>query len=375
MTQARLVLSDGTIFRGLAVGHLGTVEGEAVFNTGMTGYQEVLTDPSYRGQIVAMTYPEIGNYGICLDDMESPSCQLAGFVMRSCAPLHSNFRATMSLPDFLRQQRVVGIEGIDTRMLTKRLRETGAMPAVLSTQDFSDAELQARATSARDMKGQDLATTAGCSAVSSWEEACDPARFGQTVTWPTVDAHIVAIDLGMKQNILRLLKSCGFRITVVPANTSAGDILNLKPEGIFISNGPGDPAAVASTTTVIKDLIESGVPIFGICLGHQLIARALGAQTFKLKFGHRGSNHPIKNLETGSVEIASHNHGFAVDPESLPEGVVMTHLNLNDHTCAGLRHLHKPVFSVQYHPEACPGPSDPLYLFKQFADLVTGCRA
>ena len=375
---ARLVLSDGTIFRGKAVGHIGTVEGEAVFNTGMTGYQEVLSDPSYRGQIVTMTYPEIGNYGIVTEDMESDRCQLSGFVMRSCAPLHSNFRASMSLPEFLSEQQVVGIEGIDTRKLTKKLRETGAMPAVLSSDEaLSDNELIQRASAAKEMSGQDLASTAGCSEAYSWDEPSDPNLFGQEVTWPSVDAHVVAIDMGMKLNILRLLKSCGFKLTVVPSSTSYDDIIALKPDGVFISNGPGDPAAVETTTKTVEALIASNTPLFGICLGHQIIARALGASTFKLKFGHRGSNHPIKNLESEAVEIASHNHGFAVDPASLPTNVKMTHVNLNDDTCAGLRHLEKPVFSVQYHPEACPGPSDPLYLFQQFADLIAeaGCKA
>ena len=221
------------------------------------------------------------------------------------------------------------------------------------------------------------ASTAGCQSSYAWDEASDPAIFGQEVTWPSVDAHVVAIDMGMKFNILRLLTSCGFKLTVVPSGTSFDDITALKPHGVFISNGPGDPSAVEATTKTVEALIASSMPLFGICLGHQIIARALGASTFKLKFGHRGSNHPIKNLENEAVEIASHNHGFAVDPASLPANVKMTHINLNDNTCAGLRHLEKPIFSVQYHPEACPGPSDPLYLFKQFADLIAdaGCKA
>ncbi|TVR11100.1 MAG: carbamoyl-phosphate synthase small subunit [Planctomycetota bacterium] len=370
-TLARLVLSDGTIFRGRAVGAIGTVEGEAVFNTGMTGYQEVLSDPSYRGQIVTMTYPEIGNYGIIPEDMESDHCQLAGFVMRSCCHHPSNFRSTISLPDFLAEQGIIGIEGVDTRKITKRLREAGALPAVLSSDaSLSDDDLIQRAAAASDMSGKDLASDAGTSSTFTWEESCNVEQFGHQVDWQPCAAHIVAIDLGMKHNILRLLKSCGFRISVVPGTASADEILALQPQGIFVSNGPGDPAVLDGPVATIRALIDHGLPMFGICLGHQLIARALGASTFKLKFGHRGCNHPIKNLASGSIEIASHNHGFAVDADSLPEGVVMTHRNLNDNTCAGLRHTSKSVFSVQYHPEACPGPSDPVYLFKQFRDLV-----
>lgn len=377
MTIARLVLNDGTIFRGRSVGARGTVSGEAVFNTGMTGYQEVLTDPSYRGQIVTMTYPEIGNYGIADADMESEQAQVAGFVMRNCCQVPSNFRSATSLPDWLAAQNVVAIDDVDTRAITRRLRVDGAMPCILTSEDMSDAELIVQAKAVASMAGQDLASDVGTASVYTWDEAVSEAEFGGDVTWPRLnnDAHVVAIDLGIKRNILRLLRSCGFRVTVVPATTSAADIRALNPDGLFVSNGPGDPAAVEVAYQTLSELLVDPVPTFGICLGHQMIARALGASTFKLKFGHRGANHPIKNLESGAIEIASHNHGFAVDIDSLPDDVEMTHLNLNDQTCAGIRHRSKPIFAVQYHPEACPGPSDPLYLFRQFADAVAGSLA
>ena len=368
--SARLVLSDGSIFRGQSVGAPGTITGEAVFNTGMTGYQEVLSDPSYRGQLVTMTYPEIGNYGIAHSDMESNGVHLSGFIMKRCCKVPSNFRANESLPDFLQRHHIIGIEGIDTRALTRRLRVDGAMPAVISTENQSDAELIALAQNAPSMTGQDLASDAGSQEIYEWTESVDPGQFTQSIDWDHNGGHVVAIDFGVKHNILRLLKGCGFKVTVVPAKTSAAEILNLNPDGIFLSNGPGDPAAVTHAHDTVRELIAADKPMFGICLGHQILASALGAQTFKLKFGHRGSNHPIKRLSNGAVEIASHNHGFAVDANTLPDNVVMTHVNLNDHTCAGIAHKTQPIFSVQYHPEACPGPSDPLYLFKQFADHV-----
>ena len=373
---ARLALADGTIFRGEAVGASGTITGEAVFNTGMTGYQEVLTDPSYRGQIVAMTYPEIGNYGICHADHESGDEQgtvhLSGFVMRECCHEPSNFRADLSLPDFLRQQNIIGISGIDTRKLVRILRIDGAMPAAISTDsDLSDDALVSLAKEAPSMAGQNLASDIGVDSDTAWTENIDPDAFGVAAGGNAIDAHVVVVDCGIKQNILRLLKSLGLRLTVVPASTSAEAIMALQPDGIFISNGPGDPSTVTTTIAMLKELIPTGTPMFGICLGHQLISLASGAQTFKLPFGHRGSNHPIKNLATGAIEIASHNHGFAVDLDSLPDCLEVTHLNLNDQTCAGVRRTDVPVFSVQYHPEACPGPTDPLYLFRDFAAALT----
>lgn len=371
MALARLVFADGTIFRGTAVGATGTVAGEAVFNTGMSGYQEVLTDPSYRGQIVTMTYPEIGNYGIAEADMESGKAQVSGFVMRRCCPWPSNFRSRFSLGDWLAAQNIVAMEEVDTRAITKRLREKGCIPSLISTEEhLSDDALLARVKAIPSMAGQDLASDVGCKEPYIWNEVSDPALFGQVVDWAPCNKRIVAIDLGIKRNILRLLKSCGFEVQVVPASFSAQQILALKPQGIFVSNGPGDPAAVKGAIACLQELGKTEIPTFGICLGHQLLALAWGAKTFKLKYGHRGANHPIKNLDTEKVEIASHNHGFAVDPASLPAHLRMTHVNLNDNTCAGLAHKTKPIFCVQYHPEACPGPTDPLYLFQQFTELV-----
>jgi carbamoyl-phosphate synthase small subunit len=373
MTDARLALADGTVLRGRSVGAAGTVAGEAVFNTGMAGYQEVLSDPSYRGQLVTMTYPEVGNYGINLADMESDRVQVAGFIMRNCCQQPSNFRAESSLPDFLREHGIVAIDDIDTRLVTKRLRVDGAMNAVLSTDaSLSDAQLVEQARGCPDMLGQDLASAVGCSEAYDWTEASAVESFGPDLTWPPLEdeALVVAIDLGIKRNILRLLRACGLRVRVVPAQTPASEILALQPAGIFVSNGPGDPAPLQAVHETLRQLIDADLPMFGICLGHQVLALALGAKSFKLKFGHRGVNHPIQRLANGAVEIASHNHGFAVDADSLPAEVELTHVNLNDGTCAGLAHRSKPIFSVQYHPEAGPGPSDPLYLFRQFADSI-----
>ncbi len=369
---ARLVFADGTIFRGRSVGAIGTTTGEAVFNTGMTGYQEVLSDPSYCGQIVTMTYPEIGNYGISPQDMESDRAQVSGFVMRDCCEVPSNFRSVESLPAFLARSGIVAIDGVDTRAITRRLRVSGVVNAVISSEDASDAELIARVKQAPSMAGLDLASVVSCAAAYDWDEPSDPKLFGTPIDWPKLPGRplVVAIDCGIKRNILRLLVSCGFRVRVVPSTTSAADILALKPRGIFLSNGPGDPAAVTSVIASVRELLQTDIPVFGICLGHQILGLAYGATTYKLKFGHRGSNHPIKRLSDGKVEIASHNHGFAVDPKSLPAGVRMSHVNLNDMTCAGIEHTVKKQFSVQYHPEAAPGPADPLYLFRRFAEAV-----
>ena len=369
---ARIAFADGTVLRGRSVGAAGTVGGEAVFNTGMTGYQEVLTDPSYRGQLVTMTYPEIGNYGINPQDMESERAQVAGFIMRQCCDVPSNFRSVESLPAFLKRSRIVAIDGVDTRAITRKLRVSGAMNAVMSSEQFSDAELVAKARAQPSMDGLDLASDVGTKTPYAWTETSDPAAFGPPIGGPALkrQPHVVAIDFGIKRNILRLLVACGFKVTVVPAGHSAKDILALKPDGLFLSNGPGDPAAVKGGIATVKQLIQTDLPLFGICLGHQILSLAYGASTYKLKFGHRGSNHPIKRLADGVVEIASHNHGFAVDPKSLPADVRMSHVNLNDETCAGIAHQQKPQFSVQYHPEAGPGPADPLYLFRQFRGRI-----
>jgi carbamoyl-phosphate synthase small subunit len=366
----RIALADGTIYRGRSVGAVGTVVGEAVFNTGMTGYQEVLSDPSYRGQIVAMTYPEIGNYGICPADMESDRAQVSGFVMRQCCDEPSNFRSVESLSAFLTRSNIVAIDDVDTRALTRKLRVAGVMNACISSENIPDAELVHRAKHAPSMAGLDLASAVASKVTYGWNEASDPSLFGTPLNSPgfSRQPHVVALDFGIKRNILRLLVSSGYRVTVVPGGTTAAaDILALQPDGIFLSNGPGDPAAVIGGIAAVKELIKTDVPVFGICLGHQILSLAYGAKTYKLKFGHRGANHPIKCLANGEVEIASHNHGFAVDPTTLPKGVRMSHVNLNDQTCAGIESEAKPHFSVQYHPEAGPGPADPLYLFRRFA--------
>ena len=365
----RLALADGTIFRGRSVGAVGTVVGEAVFNTGMTGYQEVLTDPSYRGQIVAMTYPEIGNYGIIPADMESDRAQVSGFVMRQCCDHPSSFRSVETLSAFLTRSNIVAIDDVDTRSLTRRLRVAGVMNACITSDDMPDLELVNRAKHAPSMAGLDLASAVATSTTYSWSEPSSTQTFGTPLEAPAFarQPHVIALDFGIKRNILRLLVSSGYRVTVVPGNTPASAIMELKPDGIFLSNGPGDPAAVTQGIATVKQLVQTDVPLFGICLGHQILSLAYGARTYKLKFGHRGANHPIKCLSNGEVEIASHNHGFAVDPTTLPKGVRMSHINLNDNTCAGIEHETKAQFSVQYHPEAGPGPADPLYLFRRFA--------
>ncbi len=372
-SPARIAFADGTVLRGRSVGARGTVGGEAVFNSGMTGYQEVLSDPSYRGQIVTMTYPEIGNYGINPADMESDRIQAAGFVMRQCCDVPSNFRSVESLGAFLTRSGIVAIDDVDTRAITRKLRVGGTINAVLSSDESkSDADLIALAKHQPSMAGLDLASDVGTKKPYSWTETSAAASFGSLIAGQPLprQPHVVAIDFGIKRNILRLLVACGFKVTVVPANHSAKDIMALKPDGLFLSNGPGDPAAVTGGISTVKELVKTDVPLFGICLGHQILSLAYGASTYKLKFGHRGVNHPIKRLSDGAVEIASHNHGFAVDPESLPAGVRMSHVNLNDNTCAGIEHAVKPQFSVQYHPEAGPGPADPLYLFSRFREQI-----
>lgn len=371
--DALLVLEDGSVFRGHSFGATGTATGEVVFNTSMTGYQEILTDPSYCGQIVAMTYPEIGNYGWNADDHESARPLIAGFVVRNVSPIDSNWRSEGPLGEFLSRHGIVGIAGIDTRSLVRRLRVAGAMRAGISTTLLEPDHLLQAVLASPEMSGQDLASKAAAAGEScEWIEGLSrwwsaPA-FGD---WPVDGAkpHIVALDFGMKRNIARHLASGGFRVTVVPGTLPAAEIMALKPHGVFLSNGPGDPAAATWAIDTIRELL--GVtPIFGICLGHQLLALACGAKTFKLKFGHRGANQPVLNLATSRVEITSQNHGFAVSDEELPEELEVTHRNLNDNTIAGLRHRNLPAFSVQYHPEASAGPHDSDYLFREFATLV-----
>lgn len=362
---AKLALEDGTVYTGRAFGARGEMFGEVVFNTSMTGYQEVLTDPSYKGQIVTMTYPLIGNYGINAEDCESRLPQVEGFIVRELTRRPSNFRSQQSLDAYLAEHRIVGLEGIDTRALVRRLRVRGAMNGVLSTVDLDDRSLVTRARSSPHIVGRDLARTVMPEKSFAWSEGFN-SRFASQHLDPGQRPHrVVALDFGMKWNILRCLVQSGCQVTVVPGTASARDILGHDPDGIFVSNGPGDPEPLTYAIGTLRELIGKK-PIFGICLGHQLLGLALGAKTFKLKFGHRGANQPVLNRLTGRVEITTQNHGFAVSTESLPSDVEATHINLNDNTLEGLRHRKHPVFSVQYHPEASAGPHDSTYLFDEF---------
>ncbi len=363
---AKLALEDGSVFTGRAFGANGEVEGEVVFNTSMTGYQEILTDPSYRGQIVTMTYPLIGNYGVNQEDLENERPQLSGFIVRENCRRWSNFRGQEGLDDYLRRQNVFALEGIDTRRLVRLIRSAGAMKGVLSTECLNDQQLIAKARASRSLVGQDLVREVLPKQNKQWREKLSPWASLQTdESNPEPDLHVVALDFGMKWNIARHLTSAGCRVTVVPGNASADDIAALQPDGVFLSNGPGDPEPVGYAINTISTLLGK-FPIFGICLGHQLLGLACGAKTFKLKFGHRGANQPVLNLETGRVEITSQNHGFAIEEESLPDDLEITHRNLNDNTVAGIRHRKLPAFGVQYHPEASAGPHDSEYLFRQF---------
>lgn len=371
---AKLALENGVVFTGESFGANGEVTGEVVFNTSMTGYQEILTDPSYCGQIVTMTYPLIGNYGINPDDIESTHPQVAGFLVKEYLDYHSNFRARRSLGSWLQEHGIVALQGIDTRMLTKMIRTVGALRGVLSTNELNDNRLVEKARSAPRMTGLDLTKNVTCKRPYAWDKV-DKTPFALAADLPTYLRNgrrfdVVVYDYGVKQNILRRLTSYGCRLTVVPSSFPAEDVLRMNPDGIFLSNGPGDPDAVKYAIANIKKLIGLK-PIFGICLGHQLLALALGGKTFKLKFGHRGANHPVKNLLTNDIEITSQNHGFAVDPASLdPAKIEITHVNLNDGTNEGFRHRELPIFCVQYHPEASPGPHDSDYLFRQFIELM-----
>jgi carbamoyl-phosphate synthase small subunit len=365
---AKLALEDGTVYTGRSFGAAGEAFGEAVFNTSMTGYQEVLTDPSYKGQIVTMTYPLIGNYGINADDRESGRPQVEGFVVRELTRIPSNFRSHGSLDAYLREHGVLGLEGIDTRALVRRLRVRGAMTAILSTTDLDSASLVHKARTAPNIVGRDLVREVVPSSPFPWTEGFTNPFVTYLPARPATH-HVVALDFGLKQNILRCLVQVGCRVTVLPGTASADDVLALKPDGIFLSNGPGDPAPLSYAIDTIHRLAGKR-PMFGICLGHQLLGLALGGRTFKLKFGHRGANQPVLNQRTNRVEITTQNHGFAVDMTSLPADLEPTHVNLNDQTLEGMRHRRWPLFSVQYHPEASAGPHDSGYLFEEFRKLM-----
>lgn len=369
--KAFLALEDGTIYRGYSVGAETDQVGEVVFNTGMTGYQEILTDPSYSGQFVCMTYTEMGNYGVNVADMESRQIFSNGFILHEYTD-PSNWRSETSLADFLKEADKPALAGIDTRALTTKLRDEGNMKAYLCVSGgLSEEEAVAKAKAWEGLEGQDYASKVSCDEVSVWDESNE-----KTISWgiadelPETDINIVAYDFGVKWNILRGLRRNGMKITVVPAKTPASEVLAMNPDGVFLSNGPADPAAVTYAIENVKELLGK-VPMFGICLGHQLLGLASGCKTYKMKFGHHGCNHPVKDLSTGKVEITSQNHNFAIDADSInPEEVEVTHLHLNDNTIAGIQHRKYPAFSVQYHPEACPGPHDPYYLFARFRELI-----
>jgi len=375
--RACLALEDGRFFEGESFGATGTRVGEICFNTAMTGYQEVLTDPSYRGQIVAMTYPLIGNYGTNSFDQESRSPHVRGFVIEELSEIPSSWRSEMSLDEYLQKWQIPGVQGIDTRALTRHLRTRGAMKACLTTEEISPGEATERAIEGQGVIGMDYVREVSTPEVYQWDPddklstpwSVTAENGGSKRALPPIRFRIAAYDYGIKENILRLLRQKGFSVTVVPASTTAGEVLALNPDGIFLSNGPGDPAALPYAHEALRDLIGKK-PIFGICLGHQVLGFAFGGSTFKLKFGHRGANQPVKDLRSGRVAITAQNHGFAVDPDSLPSNIEVSHVNLNDGTVEGMRHKELPIFSVQYHPEAAPGPHDASYFFEQFAELI-----
>ena len=368
---AKLALEDGTIFEGFSIGATGEVDGEVVFNTSMTGYQEILTDPSYRGQIVTMTYPEIGNYGTNTDDLESSKPHLAGFIVKEDSRIYSNFRSQQSLQDYLLHHGIVSIGGIDTRALVRHIRSKGALKGVVSTKDLDNDSLVKKAIQSPGLVGRDLVREVMPNQVRSWSEILHPLN--EVESTPSSDSdtgpHIVCLDYGMKWNIPRHLANRGNRVTILPGSSTAEDVLLQNPDGVFLSNGPGDPEPLEYAIRTIRELLGKK-PIFGICLGHQLLSLACGAKTFKLKFGHRGANQPVQHLETGKVEVTSQNHGFAVDEQSLPDCLEITHRNLNDNTIAGVRHKSAQAFSVQYHPEASAGPHDSAYLFDRFQSAL-----
>jgi carbamoyl-phosphate synthase small subunit len=372
--RAVLALADGRVFEGESLGARGETVGEVVFNTAMSGYHEILTDPSYKGQIVCMTYPHIGNTGVNEEDPESRRPWAEGFVVREASPVASSWRATKTLDAYLRDHGIVGIQGIDTRALTRHLRDHGAQEGVIATGDVDPRLVVAKAKAAPGLVGRDLVKEVSCQVPYEWRESVWRLGEGHTVP-PPARFHVVVYDSGIKRNILRQLTAEGCRLTVVPAFAPTDEVLQLAPDGLFLANGPGDPEGVPYLVDSVRGLVKRGLPTFGICLGQQILALALGARTVKLPFGHHGANHPVKDLATGRVEITSQNHGFAVDPDSCATaGFEITHVNLNDGTCEGMRHQSLPVFSVQYHPEASPGPHDSHYLFRRFVELLTDAR-
>ena len=384
VSKAILALEDGTVFKGQAFGATESVAGEVCFNTSMTGYQEILTDPSYKGQIVTMTYPLIGNYGVNDQDVESYQTHTSGFVIRELSPVVSNYRSDCSLNEYMVKNNIPGIQGIDTRALTKKLRVRGSMNGYLTTeQDVSEEEALEKARDWPGLIGIDFVKEVTHKSAFEWDQQDQvsaafrlphgPTELDgriQRKDLPAAEIPIVAYDFGVKYNILRMLRQQGFKVIVLPANTPAEEALRYNPAGIFLSNGPGDPSAVSYAAQAVAELIQKGLPIFGICLGHQILSLAMGGKTSKLKFGHRGANHPVKDLDSGRVEITSQNHGFTVDADSLPSEVTVNRINLNDQTVEGLRHKNKPVYCVQYHPEASPGPHDSSNMFNEFRQLV-----
>jgi len=371
--KAILALADGRVFTGKALGATGEVTGEVVFNTSMTGYQEILTDPSYAGEIVTMTYPQIGNYGINREDVESSRPHLRGFVVKEASNITSNWRSEVSLGEYLREHNIVGIQGIDTRALVRHIRDKGAQTGIISTLDLDPESLVEKARKAPSIVGQDLVKTVTCDQPYHWSESTWDLEKGYGTAASTSTYKVVAFDFGIKRNILRNLVANGCDVTVVPAETTAEQVLAMQPDGVFLSNGPGDPEPIAYAQQTIRELLGK-VPLFGICLGHQLLSLALGGKTYKLKFGHRGGNQPVQREVNRRVEITSQNHGFAVAADSLPKEVELTHVNLNDNTVEGLEHSQMPAFSVQYHPEASPGPHDARYLFDRFTALMDNHR-
>lgn len=371
---AWFALENGLVIEGVSLGAEGECGGDLVFNTAMTGYHEILTDPSYAGQVVLMTYPLIGNYGIAAEDAESARAWPEGFVVKEASSIASSHRATHTLQEYLKAEGIVAMEGVDTRRLVKITRELGSLRCIISTTDSDPASLVAKAKATPSTNGRNLAAEVSCKEPYTWDEPYPDSYPSELAAAPGPRLSLVAYDFGIKRNILRSLVHCGFDVTVVPAGTSAADVLARNPDGVFLSNGPGDPEAVTSAVQACKELVGK-VPIFGICLGHQILSLAQGAQTYKMPFGHHGANHPVRDDTTGRVEITSQNHSYAVDAKTIPDCLEVTHVNLNDQTVAGVRHKQHPVFSVQYHPEAAPGPLDSSHLFMRFRELVLSSQA